>query len=146
MPFPAYAIDRGWSIIATNAAADRVLLFDRNEERLIEKLFLDPRWRALFVDWETLARSCVAQFRASISIRPEYQSIVRRLRDTSADFDRLWSLGGVAGSPIWLKAMQHPRLGPLSMRYAAMTLAESSDVSVSIYTPADEATRLALIA
>lgn len=140
LPLPAYAIDRGWTIIASNAAARRVLLLGERSENLIEKLFLDPAWRALFLDWEALAASVVGQYRAMIGARPEYAAQVKRLVALSESFATLWAGGTVRPSPLWLKPLQHPELGRLNLRYAALRLDGAADLTVSIYTAADATT------
>lgn len=142
-PLPAYALDRSWTVIAANAAARRILSLEAGES-LIEKLFLDPAWRALFENWKAIARSSVAQYRASVGGRPEYRGHVERLLAQSADFARLWEVGEVEGAPLWRKVIAHPRLGRLTTRYAAFAADNGTGTSLSIYTPADEATRKAL--
>ncbi|CAN7625947.1 helix-turn-helix transcriptional regulator [Devosia sp. LjRoot16] len=144
LPLPAYALDRGWTIIASNAAARRVLLLRDKTENLIEKLFLDPSWRTLFADWETLAASMVGQYRAAIGARPEYGPEVKRLIAQSEAFAALWAAGAVRPSPLWLKPLDHPELGRLVMRYAALRLGGRTDLTISIYTPADAATEAML--
>lgn len=144
LPLPAYALDRGWNVIATNAAARRLLLLGDATENLVEKLFLDPGWRALFADWEPLAASVVGQYRAAVGARPEYGQQVKRLIAQSEAFAALWAEGSVRRSPLWLKPLDHPQLGRLSMRYAAMRLDGAADLTVSIYTPADAATEAGL--
>jgi hypothetical protein len=44
---------------------------------------------------------------------------------------------------MWLKAIAHPELGKLSLHYASLAV-EDNGMSVSIYTPADAATRAIL--
>lgn len=144
LPLPAYALDRGWTIIASNAAARRILLLRDEAENLVEKLFLDPDWRPLFADWDTLAASVVGQYRAAVGARPEHGAAVRRLVARSTAFAALWAAGSVRPSPLWLKPLDHPRLGRLNLRYAALRLDGAAELSVSIYTPADAATAAVL--
>jgi hypothetical protein len=144
LPFPAYAFDRGWNVVASNAAARRVLLLDTGPANLIERLFLDPSWRTLFADWAVVAATSVAQYRTAIGAKPEYDADVKRLTTLSPAFADIWARGAVERSPIWIKTLDHPDLGRLSMRYAALVMEGAAVLTVSIYTPADVATRSAL--
>jgi transcriptional regulator with XRE-family HTH domain len=132
LPHAAYALDRGWNIIASNAEARRLLGIAN--ENLVEKLFLDPAWRRLFIDWDTLAASVVGQFRAAIGARPAYAPLVQRIAAQSETFARLWAEGGIASPPIWTKQLAHPELGRLTFRYAALALPGAADITVSIYS------------
>lgn len=143
-PFPAYALDRNWMIVAANEAARSVLAIEPGEN-LVVKLFLDADWIELFEKREAIVASSVAQYRASVGGRPEYREQVDRLAARSADFARQWRQGAVEGPPLWLKVLRHPTLGRLTMRYASLAVESGSGVTVSIYTPADEATRAAVV-
>jgi hypothetical protein len=144
LPFPAYALDRGWNIVASNAAARHALLLDAGPANLIEGLFLHPAWRTLFEDWPVVAATSVAQYRAAVGARPEYDADVKRLTTLSQEFADLWVKGAVERSPIWIKVLDHPKLGRLIMRYAALAIEGPAPLTVSIYTPADPTTRSAL--
>ena len=136
LPHAAYALDRGWNVIASNDAARRLLLLQSTPTNIVESLVLDPAWRSLFVDWDSVAQSAVAQFRAAIGARPAYTSFVQSLAARSPDFADMWELGAIAGAPIWTKSLNHPTLGRLNLRYASLVLPDAADVSVSIYIPA----------
>ena len=145
-PLPAYLLDRGWGIVGANEAARRVLLLGAQHESLIEKMFLDPTWRDLFENWAEIAASSVAQYRAAVGGRPEYKADVDGLVARSAEFAELWAAGEVRGAPLWEKVLLHPTMGRLAMRYASLSLDGPSGLTVSIYTPADAATRQAIAA
>lgn len=142
-PLPAYALDRGWTIVAANAAA-RVVLSVQPGESLIEKLCLDAAWRKLFKNREAIVASSVAQYRASVGGRVEYREQVDRLVARSEDFARHWQQGAVESAPLWQKVLLHPTLGRLTLRYASLAIESGSGLTLSIYTPADDATRQAL--
>ena len=50
----------------------------------------------------------------------------------------------VEAVPLWQKVLLHPTLGRLTLRYASLAIESGSGLTLSIYTPADDATRQAL--
>lgn len=148
-PHPAYVSNRHRQVVATNQAA-RVLLGDFNSDdpasgSVIARLFLDPQWRQLFVDWEIVARSSVAQFRlatAALAGDPALASLVSYLTASSDTFARWWSDRELADPPIWRKTLRHPRVGGMCFDFASLQpRGRDSDFVVSLYTPADEPSR-----
>jgi transcriptional regulator with XRE-family HTH domain len=141
-PHPAYAFDRLWNVVAWNDAATALLgTFDPTDPlrgNVLVRLFRDPSWRMLFVDWETIARSAVAQYRAATAGLAERRAVLRALEETSPDFVALWKEQDVAATPAWRKLLDHPKAGRLVFDYAA--LAAGEQFHITIYTPADQAT------
>lgn len=142
-PNPAYALDRGWTVLAVNQAAVRVLGLAPGES-LIERLFFDTAFANLFVDLDALQATAVGQFRAAVGARPEYGPMVKQLVARSEAFARHWREGRVERAPVWLKRLDHPIHGRLAFRYAALGMQDGSEVTVSIYTAADDRTAAAL--
>jgi transcriptional regulator with XRE-family HTH domain len=144
-PHPAYAFDPLWNVIAWNDAATALLgAFDPSDPRranVLVRLFRDPSWRKLFTDWETIARSAVAQYRAATAGFAERRAILRGLEETSLHFSALWKEQDVAAAPAWRKVLDHPQAGRLVFDYAA--LGAGAQFHVTIYTPADRATAAA---
>jgi hypothetical protein len=70
-PHPAHAVNGRWDVLHENAAAASIFgsfaSVPGQTDNVIARLFLDPAWRALFDQWETVATSAVAQFRAPAS-------------------------------------------------------------------------------
>ena len=93
---------------------------------------------------EAIVASSVAQYRASVGGRVEYREQVDRLVARSEDFARHWHQGAVEAAPLWQKVLLHPTLGRLTLRYASLAIESGSGLALSIYTPADDATRQAL--
>ncbi len=148
-PHPAYVSNRHRQVVATNHAA-RLLLgaFDSNDPAsasVIARLFLDPQWRQLFVDWEIVARSSVAQFRlatAALAGDPVLASLVSYLTASSETFARWWRDRALADPPIWRKTLRHPLAGDMCFDFAALQpRGRDSDFVVSLYTPADKPSR-----
>ncbi|MEI9403795.1 helix-turn-helix transcriptional regulator [Mesorhizobium argentiipisi] len=114
-PNPAYALNRAWDFIAWNdEAADLFGRFDGEDparRNLLARLFLDPAWRALFADWEVVARSAIAQFRATTveyASAADIRAVLDPLKGLSPDFGRQWAEMRVEEAPIWSKRMVGP--------------------------------------
>lgn len=147
-PHPAYLLDERWDVLAWNAPAMRLLgdfggdgAASRN---IMARLFLDPAWRRLFVEWEVIARSVCAQFRrvtASLCADPDFLAFLAMLERESPDFAALWSEHRVEDPPSWRKTLDHPQAGRLRFDFANLhPLGESAGVSLTVYTPADAET------
>ncbi len=148
-PHPAYITNRYRQVVAANRPA-RLLLgaFDKADPArgsVIGRLFLDPLWREIFVDWETVARSTVAQFRlatASMADDPVLASLVALLTASSEEFARWWADRELAEPPIWRKTMRHGLVGDMAFDFAVLQPhGRDSDFSVSLYAPADATSR-----
>lgn len=141
-PHPAYVFDALWNVVAWNEAATVLLgAFDPADPvraNVLVRLFRDPAWRHLFVDWDRIARSAVAQYRAATAGLAQRHAILRTLEETSPDFVALWNEQDVAAPPAWRKVLDHPKAGLLAFDYAALGAGER--FHVTIYTPADAAT------
>jgi hypothetical protein len=147
-PHPAYLTNARWDVLAWNAPA--ALLFgdfaalppaDRNIAWL---LFDHPVWRALFEDWQIIAESTAAQYRASVAALNDdgaTQALIQRLQAVSEVFARVWAEQEVDRSPIRRKVLHHAHGGRLVFDYASF-LPEGADrgLHLTVYTPADEDT------
>jgi len=140
-PQPAYALNGIWDVIAWNAAACDLLgdfeAVAPEERNLLRLLFLSPHWRMLFIDWEDIANSAVAQFRSAMARLPDTmqaQALVHRLSAECSEFSRMWQQGAVAGSELRLKRMRHCRHGEIALSFASVRPEGlSEDISVTIY-------------
>jgi len=148
-PHPAYVTNRHRQVVAANRPA-RLLLgaFDSGDPArasVIGRLFLDPLWREIFVDWEVVARSTVAQFRlatASMADDPVVASLVALLTASSDDFARWWADRDLAEPPIWRKTVRHGLVGDMAFDFATLRPpGRDGDFSVSLYAPADATSR-----
>ncbi len=147
-PHPAYITNRYRQVVASNQPA-QVLLGDFAADEwsgnLIARMFLDPLWRERFVDWPTVARSVVAQFRlatATMADDPVMTSLVARLMASSEAFAQWWRDRELADPPIWRKTVRHPRVGDMSFDFATLQPSgRDRDFFVSLYTPADNKSR-----
>jgi transcriptional regulator with XRE-family HTH domain len=140
---PAYALNGRWDVLAWNEPA-RALLADfgavsENDRNILRMIFLWADWRTLFTEWDCLAASSVAQFRAETARFAGHADIEILTSDLSADsplFARLWTSREVDGPRLKTKRMNHSKLGPLEFSYAPLQpRGVAEDISVIIYAP-----------
>jgi hypothetical protein len=57
-----------WNVVAWNEPATRLFgdfeAIPPEARNILDLLFLNPDWRALFADWDDIAKAAIAQFRA----------------------------------------------------------------------------------
>lgn len=145
---PALVIGRRWDILAWNPAA--VALFGDYEKLLgdarnmMHLVFANPAHRALLVDWEPLARTALAMFRAD-SARyagdPEFARLITELKKSSAEFRRWWPKHEVRAPFAGHKRIEHPVAGRMVFEYTAF--AANEDLKLVVYTPLEEAQTIA---
>ena len=139
-------------VLAYNEQADTLFSFDDYEGPFranhIWRLFMDPKRRLLYEDFEGVAIRTVSYFRvlaASQSARPAFVELLDALRTHSQDFERLWS-ESTASAPLdrldW--GLRHPRLGRLRLARVALLLATEPDLTVVMLSGADAKTAAVL--
>ncbi|HEY7641562.1 MAG TPA: helix-turn-helix transcriptional regulator [Steroidobacteraceae bacterium] len=138
----AYVLNGRWDVLTWNEAAARLLgdfsqlaPLDRN---ILRMTFLWAHWRTLFADWEGLAASVVAQFRAETarhSGAPELVALTEALARDSLEFARLWHARAVDVPQLKVKRLQHPTLGAVELTYAPLRpRGVTHDLSVVVYS------------
>jgi transcriptional regulator with XRE-family HTH domain len=145
-PQPAYFVNGRWDVLYYNSACAAVLgAFDPASpitSNVLRRVFLDHEWRTRFEDWNELATSVVAQFRAATGalLRNEaFTEFVARLADESPEFRAQWESRRLAPSPLHAKTFMHPRTGRIVMDYATLKPdAAADDVRLVLYVPRPE--------
>ncbi|MEP6621129.1 MAG: helix-turn-helix transcriptional regulator [bacterium] len=147
-PHPAYVVNGCWDVLYQNDAARTVFgafsALDWPAHNVLSRLLLDPEWRTLFVEWDDVCESAVAQFRAataSFIADDGWQGFVARLAEESDAFRALWLRNDLAPSVAKEKLVRHATRG--EVRYAYVSLApdgEPNDVRVIVYV-SDAASR-----
>jgi transcriptional regulator with XRE-family HTH domain len=138
----AYVLNGRWDVLAWNEATVQLLgdfgalpAADRN---ILRMTFLWQQWRKLFVDWECLAESVVAQFRAETarhSGAPELLALTAALARESPEFAQLWRARAVDVPQLKVKRLQHPELGAVELTYAPLRpRGVADDLSVVVYS------------
>ena len=143
-PNPSYAVNALWDVIGWNNPAARVFGdFSRIEgerRNLLHLIFCDRGWRNLFHDWEAIAVSAVAQFRAGtarLNGDARFKSLLGLLERESPEFREQWRRRDVREPTPRSKVLDHPRAGRLDLEYATFQPDGDPDVRLTIYTPAD---------
>ena len=89
----------------------------------------------------------VARFRteyAQHAGEPDYERFVEELRRTAPGFAQWWDEHEVSDTQRGTKTLEHPTLGRLRLHHAQTVPTGSPDLRLTIYAPADAATRAAL--
>jgi transcriptional regulator with XRE-family HTH domain len=146
-PIPATVSNARFDILACNRTYDRMVggldqlpFEDRNS---LVRLFTSPSWRARIPDWEANAPRMVAQFRAAMAqhvAEPSWKCLLKRLRQESPDFERLWNQHEVRAPENLTKRYLSPEVGMLLFDYTQLWFGQRSEIKLTTYTPADEAT------
>lgn len=127
---PIHVQNERTDIVAANALG-RALYPYHFEDRqgppnAVRFLFLDPRARAFFVDWERWALQGVAFLRASTARNPHdarLSALVDGLVARSAEFGRLWTTHDVQFHLVGTRRIDHPRVGRLDLDFQGLTVA-----------------------
>ncbi|HKN96150.1 MAG TPA: helix-turn-helix transcriptional regulator, partial [Pseudonocardiaceae bacterium] len=146
-PIPASVSNARFDILARNRTYDRMVggldaipFEDRNS---LVQSFTNPQWRARIVDWEDNGPRMVAQFRANMAqhvTEQNWKCLVKRLRQESAEFERLWNQHDVRAPENFTKRYLNPEVGLLRLEYTQLWLGPRSEIKLTTYTPADDDT------
>ncbi|WP_241032613.1 helix-turn-helix transcriptional regulator [Rhodococcus pseudokoreensis] len=112
--------------------------------------FLDPRAASFYQDWHEAAQQIVAILRAEAGRNPhdrELSDLVGELATRSDPFRALWASHDVRDHRSGVKAINHPIVGPLELKYEAMDLSLERGLQLIAYfalpdTPAHDALAL----
>jgi len=141
-PSPAYALGRRWDYLAWNKAADSLFAISEASSRyarnLIWRIFTGPTMRER-PNWELIARSTLAEFRAANARYPGdrwFEELIEDLKQVSPDFRRWWPHHDVVRSALdGHKVMEHPVLGHLEFEHITLQVLSNPDVRIMIYSP-----------
>jgi len=132
---PALVLGRYMDVLAGNALG--VALFGWLSDRsLVRAVFLDPRARDFYRDWQKVTRDCVASLRATAGADlddPRLTDLVGELSLKSADFARLWARHDVRGKTTESKRLRHPVVGELTLSYEALTVNSAPGQQLVVY-------------
>ncbi len=157
MTAPAYLLDRLWTAVGWNPAAERLFggwlgqggpsqggpNMGGGERNLLRYVFLDPTARSFILDWDNRARRLLAEFRAETARHPEdpaVQALVAGLRRESTLFSRMWDDHGVLEREGGLRRFDHPLDGPLTLEQLTLRPGDRSAYAlVMLLEPAESA-------
>lgn len=113
-------------------------------------IFLDPRARDFYPNWELAANTNVAILRTQSGRNPfdkRLADLVGELSVRSEEFRTRWAAHNVRRHYAGTKVFRHPVVGELELAYEAMELAEDPGFTLTVYpavpgSPSDERIRL----
>jgi transcriptional regulator with XRE-family HTH domain len=100
-------------------------------------LFLDPRSRTFYRDWDDAARQTVALLRSAAGRDPydrALSDLVGELSTRSDDFRTLWAAHDVRLHHSGAKKVHHPIVGDLDLTFEGLALASDQGLSIIAYT------------
>jgi transcriptional regulator with XRE-family HTH domain len=150
-PTPAYLLGPMTRILAWNPAASALFgsLDHLAPERrsLLWLLMVDPGEARDNPGREATARNMVARFRSEYARHagePDYEQFIAELRERSPRFAQWWGEHEVTDTQRGTKTLEHPTLGTLRLHHAQTVPTGAPELRLTIYAPADAATRAAL--
>lgn len=144
---PAYITGRRWDVLAWNRGAEAVFgeygALQGDERNIMHLVFANERHRRLLVDWEPLARTVLATFRADCARYagdPDFERLIRLLQDASREFRAWWPKHEVLQPLSGQKRILHPTAGHMSFEYTSFSVIGRADLKLVLYTPMEERT------
>ncbi|MFC3324126.1 helix-turn-helix transcriptional regulator [Mesorhizobium cantuariense] len=142
---PAYVVGRRWDVLAWNPAAVAVFgdygLLEGDARNIVHMVFTNPHHRRLLVDWEELARTVLASFRAA-SARyvgdPDFERLIELMTRSSPEFRSWWPQRDVAHRLSGVKHVRHPSAGAMTFEHMSLSIGDGSDMKLIVYTPLAE--------
>jgi transcriptional regulator with XRE-family HTH domain len=139
---PAFVKTVTWDLVAWNCAASALFGYEAlaSEQRnILRRVFFDSQFRAVQLDWQSVARYAVAAFRADIAragASANVQELVDELRRLSPEFEMMWRENDVRTHGGGTKHLRHPVAGLLALEYSEFSIDGRPDLSLVIYNPA----------
>lgn len=139
---PALVMTQLGDPVASNALARALFphLFPPNGAALnhTRYLFLDPRSRAFYPEWDLSAREAVSALRLIAGQDPadqELMALVGELSTHSPQFRRWWSGHSVRMHLSGTKRIDHPQVGEMTIGYDVLAVAAAPGLVMTTYLP-----------
>ncbi len=143
LPTPALVLGPRTDIIGWNASATALFLdfaeIPVQQRALVRMVFLEPRMRGLFRDWEQVAAEAVDRLRMAAARTPgdpRLAQLVGELSVHDADFRRWWAGHGVRAMAGGRKRLRHPVVGELELDWQVLQVLSASEQTLVTYTAA----------
>jgi transcriptional regulator with XRE-family HTH domain len=140
--YPACVVNACWDVLAWNVACCRVFgdysARTGRERNTIWRIFFDPSWRALIVDWEREARKAVAIFRYNTRHYvglPWYDAFVADLQHGSPMFAAAWQHHDLQVQHDARKVLDHPQVGRLVIQPTTLQLVDAPALRLIVDLP-----------
>jgi transcriptional regulator with XRE-family HTH domain len=113
-------------------------MFDGHERPNAARfVFLDPRARDFYLDWDRIARDVVASLRSAAGHNPydrDLSDLVGELSTRSDEFRQLWARHDVRFHISGVKHFHHAQVGDLELNYERLQVVFDSDLTIFTYT------------
>jgi len=138
---PAYVRNNRMDVLAANRLG-RALFADVYAQgaagfNLARYLFLDPRSRDFYTQWDVVARDCVAALRTEAGRTPYDRGLtglIGELSTRSEQFRTWWAAHNVKFHTTSTKTLRHPAVGELELTGEALTLPADHGLTIITYT------------
>jgi len=133
---PALVHDRILDVIVANPLAGVLSPSFHAGVNLVEAAFLDPRLRALYVNWEEMTVRLVSYLRAQAAappLDPRLPELVAGLIDRSSRFAELWGRHDVGATASGVNMLSHPDVGPIELAFERLCFAGSDHPVIVVY-------------
>ena len=137
---PALVMNRLSEAVASNRLGRALFpdLFEAGKPPMSHAryLFLDPRSRIFYPDWEISARESVSAMRLIAGQDPgdkAFAALVDELSGSSAEFCEWWSSHTVRTHNSGSKRINHPIVGPMTIEYEALSINSSPGLRLVTY-------------
>ncbi|MEW2318249.1 helix-turn-helix domain-containing protein [Streptomyces bauhiniae] len=138
---PAMVLGRRMDILAWNSLASALITdFSRipqEQRNYVRLIFSDSTVRSRYVDWESMARDCVAFLRMEAARNPDdprLTALVGELSVKDPHFRQWWAGHHVAHRAFGTKAMRHPVAGDLILDWETLSSAGDPDQQLTVWT------------
>jgi transcriptional regulator with XRE-family HTH domain len=141
---PAFVLGPRMDILGWNALAEKVYVtfgdLPRKELNYVRLVFTNQRFRDLYEDWESVARSCVAILRREAVAKPDdpaLAALVGELTIADREFGRMWASRNVARQDFGTKVLSHPTEGKLVLDWDLFRYGSAPEQQLVVNSAAD---------
>lgn len=137
---PIHVLNERCDIVATNTTGRALYPFHfegSDRPNAVRFLFLDPRARSFFVDWELWATQGVAYLRASSARDPgdvQLRNVVRELSEQSHEFESAWASHDVQFDLVGTRRIDHPDVGRLDLDFQGLLVVGQRRLRLTAYS------------
>jgi transcriptional regulator with XRE-family HTH domain len=143
---PAFIVDPCWDVEAFNRVADCIYGFREHSDLLgrnhVWRFFMDPKRRALYLDWKALAEETVGVLRVAYARNvgtPRFEEVLRSLMVGSEVFRTLWATQHTAPLTPERVRLAIPQVGEVTLSSTRLSVPGRDDYLIILLPPADKA-------
>ncbi|MFJ4919523.1 helix-turn-helix transcriptional regulator [Streptomyces sp. NPDC088725] len=133
---PALVLGPWGDILQSNAAGVSLYGEEWVHGNMTHSVFLDPRSRIFYEDWEAAARCSAGVLRMAYGKNPgseRFAEIFEELSARSSDFRRIWAEYPVTRKSAGAKQVNHELAGPLNLTYQLLELPQAPGLRILLY-------------